>query len=78
PSPLVGEGGGGGEEGEPLLVPVLRHGELIAALPSLEGIRCRCAEQLSRLPKELLALEECHNYPVQVSEELEAELRRHR
>jgi nicotinate phosphoribosyltransferase len=62
------------EQGEPLLAPVLRQGTLVAALPSLEESRHRCTEQLSRLPKELLDLEPCPPYPVQVSEELEAEL----
>jgi nicotinate phosphoribosyltransferase len=66
------------EDGEPLLVPVLRQGERAEALPPVEDIRRRCAEQLSQLPSELLALEPCQNYPVQVSEELEAELSRHR
>jgi nicotinate phosphoribosyltransferase len=65
------------EQGEPLLVPILRHGEPVDALPSPEESRRRCAEQLSRLPKELLALEPCQSYPVEVSEELEAELSRH-
>jgi nicotinate phosphoribosyltransferase len=64
------------EQGEPLLAPVLRRGELIEALPSLEASRRRCAEQLRRLPPELLALGPCPSYPVQVSEELEAELHR--
>ncbi|HTU92385.1 MAG TPA: nicotinate phosphoribosyltransferase [Gemmataceae bacterium] len=63
------------EEGEPLLAPVLRRGEPAVALPTLAENRRRCAEQLSRLPAELLALETCHTYPVQVSEELEAELK---
>jgi nicotinate phosphoribosyltransferase len=66
-----------GEEGEPLLVPVLHRGEQVDPLPSLEEIRRRCAEQLSRLPKELLTLGSCRSYPIQVSEELEAELTRH-
>jgi nicotinate phosphoribosyltransferase len=65
------------EEGQPLLMPVLHRGEQVDPLPSLEEIRRRCAEQLGRLPKELLALGPCRNYPVQVSEELEAELTRH-
>ncbi len=65
------------ELGEPLLMPVLRHGELVDALPSLEESRRRCADQLIRLPKELLALEPCQGYPVGVSEELEAELSHH-
>jgi nicotinate phosphoribosyltransferase len=62
------------EQGEPLLVPVLREGEPSGALPSLEESRRRCAQQLSCLPKELLGLEPCQSYPVRVSEELEAEL----
>ncbi|MGH7225466.1 MAG: nicotinate phosphoribosyltransferase, partial [Gemmataceae bacterium] len=65
------------EEGEALLIPVLQRGEPAEALPSLEESRRRCAEQLSHLPPELLALEPCQPYPVQVSAELEAELRRH-
>ncbi len=64
------------DQGEPLLVPMLRHGQLAEPLPSLEEIRRRCAEQLSRLPKELLALEPCQSYPIEVSEELETELSR--
>jgi nicotinate phosphoribosyltransferase len=65
------------EEGEPLLTQVLRRGEPSETLPTLEESRRRCAEQLSHLPAELLALEPCQAYPVQVSEELETELRRH-
>jgi nicotinate phosphoribosyltransferase len=63
------------EEGEELLVPVLHSGKLIDEFPTLEDSRRRCAEQLSRLPPELLSLETCQTYPVQVSEELEAALR---
>lgn len=64
------------EEGEPLLVPVLQRGELTGPLPPLEECRRHCAAQLSRLPEELRALEPCQTYPVEVSEELEAELLR--
>ena len=64
------------EDGEPLLVPVLRQGELTEPLPPLEECRRHCAEQLGQLPEELLALEPCQTYPVQVSEELETELSR--
>jgi nicotinate phosphoribosyltransferase len=66
------------EQGEPLLAQVLHHGELTDRLPSLEESRRRCAEQLSRLSSDLLTLEPCPPYPVHVSEELEAELGRHR
>jgi nicotinate phosphoribosyltransferase len=64
------------EDGEPLLAPVLHQGELTEPLPQLEECRRHCTEQLSRLPEELLALEPCQTYPVQVSEELEIELSR--
>lgn len=67
-----------GEEGEALLVPVLHRGEPVHALPSLEESRRRCAEQRSRLRKELLSLDMCHTYPVEISEELEAELTSHK
>ena len=33
-------------EGEPLLVPILQAGRLVAALPSLESIRNHCRQQL--------------------------------
>jgi nicotinate phosphoribosyltransferase len=64
------------DDGEPLLAPVLHQGELTEPLPPLEQCRRHCTEQLSRLPEELLALEPCQTYPVQVSDELEIELRR--
>jgi hypothetical protein len=57
-------------------VPVLRQGELIEPLASLEECHRHCAEQVRRLPEELLALEPCPSYPAQVSEELEKELSR--
>jgi nicotinate phosphoribosyltransferase len=64
-------------DGDPLLSPVLLHGEPAQILPSVDEIRRRCADQLRRLPPELLVLEQCQTYPVQVSEELEAELSHH-
>lgn len=60
-----------GEGREPLLVPVLLGGEVAEPLPSLQESRSRCAEQLRRLPLELLSLEPCQTYPVDVSDELE-------
>jgi nicotinate phosphoribosyltransferase len=62
--------------GEPLLAPVLQQGRLVAPLPTPDECRARCAEQLRRLPPELLRLEPSRLYPVRVSELLEEELRR--
>jgi nicotinate phosphoribosyltransferase len=62
--------------GESLLVPVLERGQLVQALPALEDCRARCLDQRARLPKELHSLASCDPYPVQVSSELEAVLRR--
>lgn len=62
--------------GEPLLVPVMRKGELIAPLPSLRDSQHRFLAQRERLPAELRVLEHTAPYSVAVSAELEAALRR--
>jgi nicotinate phosphoribosyltransferase len=62
--------------GEPLLVPILKEGQLIRPLPSVDESRQRFLDQRSRLPKDLLALERTAPYPVAVSAELEEALRR--
>ncbi len=62
------------QEGEPLLVPILRQGELVDTLPTLEECRTHCRQQLDRLPRELLSLEPAPGYPVRFSEELETAL----
>ncbi len=62
--------------GEPLLQPVMMAGKLVKPLPSLEQCRNRFAEQVRRLPAELLGLERCLPYPVRVSDYLEAEVGR--
>jgi nicotinate phosphoribosyltransferase len=61
---------------DPLLVPVLRGGQIVTALPTLEECQQRYLGERGRLPKELLQLEHGPAYPVQVSEELETALRR--
>ena len=63
-------------EGEPLLVPVVRGGQLIAPLPSLEAIRARCRDQLAALPDDLKPLDASPTYPVTYSDQLEADARR--
>jgi len=62
--------------GEPLLIPILRGGQLVAPQPSLEAIRQRCAAQLAALPEPLKTLEADHVYPVTYSDLLEAEAQR--
>jgi nicotinate phosphoribosyltransferase len=54
-------------EGEPLLVPVLRHGELVRTLPSLADIRARVKAEYGSLPPELRGLETAHGYSVELS-----------
>jgi nicotinate phosphoribosyltransferase len=63
-------------EGEPLLVPILRTGRQVGALPSLESIRNHCRDQLAALPERLLALDAKADYPITYSETLEADARR--
>src|SRR5262249_11171722 len=62
--------------GEPLLVPVLKDGQLIRPLPTPHESRASCLSQRGRLPKSLLALERAPGYPVRISDELENELQR--
>jgi nicotinate phosphoribosyltransferase len=63
-------------EGEPLLVPLVRRGQLLAPLPSLDRIRRHCREQLASLPEPLLGLDAPPDYPISYSEALEADARR--
>ncbi len=62
-------------EGEPLLVPILRAGRLVADLPSLETIRVHCQQQLAALPESLMPLDAAPAYPVTYSDRLEADAR---
>jgi nicotinate phosphoribosyltransferase len=48
---------GDAQQGEPLLVPVMRNGRRIAAPEGLPAIRERAAAQLAKLPERLRALE---------------------
>src|SRR5262249_15725544 len=54
-------------EGQPLLVPILQAGRLVAELPSLEGIRSHCREQLAALPDRLRDLNAKPDYPISYS-----------
>jgi nicotinate phosphoribosyltransferase len=64
-------------QGEPLLQPVLRGGELLAPLPSLQESRSHTLEQLGRLPPALRELApQTSSYPVEIGAELDALARR--
>jgi len=57
-------------EGEPLLVRVMEKGEIIYDLPSLEDIRKRALENLSKLPMKYKRLKDAPHYPVVLSPRL--------
>jgi nicotinate phosphoribosyltransferase len=65
---LVGER----QQGDPLLVPVMRQGRLASPLPSLHEARARCRQQMGRLPQSLRGLGERTAYPVTISAPLRA------
>jgi nicotinate phosphoribosyltransferase len=56
--------------GRPLLKPVMRAGELVEPLPSLEQIRLYAKDQLDRLPEGLRVLKNAPAYPALISDEL--------
>jgi nicotinate phosphoribosyltransferase len=60
-------------EGEPLLVPVIRGGRLVAPLPKLDSIRAHCRAQCAALPDALRGLEAESLYPMAYSFALEHE-----
>lgn len=60
------------QQGEPLLVPVMRQGRLVQPLPGLGDSQKRFLAQRERLPRALMALEQRPPYPVRISAELEA------
>jgi nicotinate phosphoribosyltransferase len=62
--------------GEPLLVPILRSGQLVRDLPGLEAIRLRCRDQLAALPERLRRLDGQPDYPITYSDVLEADAMR--
>ncbi len=60
------------QPGEPLIAPVMHAGERVAPSPSLAQIRERAARNLARLPEPLARLEIGHDYPVAISDALQA------
>jgi nicotinate phosphoribosyltransferase len=63
---------GDGQEGEPLLVPVMRGGRRIGTLPDVAAARVPAAEGLKRLPEPLRRLEAGFAYTVAVAPALQA------
>lgn len=63
-------------EGEPLLVPIVRGGQLAEPLPTLEQIRDHCRCQRASLPDRLRVLDGQAPYPISYSDALEAEAHR--
>jgi nicotinate phosphoribosyltransferase len=62
-------------DAEPVLVPVMRGGRLLAAHPALAAIHERCARQLAALPDGVRRLSGADRYPVTPSERLVARQR---
>jgi nicotinate phosphoribosyltransferase len=60
------------QNGEPLIVPVMRGGKRVATAPTLAQIRARAAADLARLPEPLKQLQEGASYPVKVADALKA------
>jgi len=60
------------QDGETLIVPVMRGGKRIGPAPSLVQIRERAARELARLPEPLRGLEAGITYPVEISAKLRA------
>jgi len=60
------------QQGDPLIVPVMRVGKRLEAAPALAQIRERAARELVRLPDPLRHLEPGFAYPVQVGDALAA------
>ena len=59
-----------------MLAPVVREGQIVAGLPSLDAIRSRCREQTAALPDDLRGLDATGSYPVSYGESLEEAARK--
>jgi nicotinate phosphoribosyltransferase len=60
------------QAGEPLLVPVMRHGRRLASAPTLADIRRKSADGLAQLPEPLRRLSDATTLPVIVAPKLMA------
>ena len=60
------------QNGEPLLVPIVRKGELVYSFPDLTTMQAKAKTELARLPKPYKRLTGAAEYPVVLSTGLEA------
>ena len=60
-----------GYTSEPLLVPIIRQGELVYSFPELTEMQARTKAELTKLPKHYKELMEAKKYPVTLSAGLE-------
>jgi nicotinate phosphoribosyltransferase len=60
------------QPGDQLIVPVMRAGKRLGAVPTLAQIRARAAGELARLPEPLRRLERGFDYPIEVADALVA------
>jgi len=58
------------QPGEPVIEPVMRNGQRLAARPNLDDVRAHAADNLARLPAPLKQLAAGENYPVDIGEAL--------
>ena len=58
-------------DAEPLLVQVMRGGEMVGDVPTLAEARERCARRLAQLPPSLRRIHDYGSYPVEISPGLE-------
>ena len=56
--------------GEPLLIQMIKNGDLIYTLPGLEAIRIFFKSQLSKLPAGIYDINSPVRYPVEISKKL--------
>ena len=64
------------QEGEALLVPIVRRGELVYQFPNLKEMQARTRAELSKLPEAYKGLTDTEEYPVTLSAGLECLLTR--
>ena len=60
------------QNGEPLLVPIVRKGELVYSFPDLTTMQAKAKTELARLPEPYKRLTDAAEYPVVLSTGLEA------